>query len=209
MMSGSSLFAFVLFVFATSATPGPNNVMLLASGVNFGVRATLPHLLGISSGVAMMLVAVALGLSQVFADAPHAHGILRWVGAAYLLYLALRLALSTSAADHDAGKRSQPMGFWSAVAFQWVNPKAWIMVLGACSSYLPSDSSLAMVAGFSLLFALINMPSAGMWAVFGQHLRQFLGESRRRRRFNLGMAALLVLSLWPVLGASAPAGALH
>lgn len=207
-MSGSTLLAFALFVFATSATPGPNNVMLLASGVNFGVRATLPHLLGISSGVALMLVAVALGLSQVFADAPHAYGILRWVGGAYLLYLALRLALSTGTTEQDAGRRSRPMGFWSAVAFQWVNPKAWIMVLGACSSYLPSDSSLAMVAGFSLLFALINMPSAGMWAVFGQQLRHFLGEARRRRQFNIGMAALLVLSLWPILNASA-AGAAH
>ena len=160
------------FAFVTSVTPGPNNMMLLASGVNFGFRRTLPHMLGISSGHALMVFLVGLGLAGVFQAWPPAPG--------------------------EGGVKAQPMTFLQAAAFQWVNPKAWAMALGAVSAYVtePSPLAYAAVAG---AFACVNLPSVAVWAGAGQAVRRWLDGPGRLRAFNWGMAGLLVLSLWPVV----------
>src|SRR5262245_46020938 len=133
-MSLELIFAFVLFAFVTSVTPGPNNMMLLASGVNFSVRRSLPHMLGISLGFMVLVMAVGLGLSQVFQQVPVLYTLLRYIGAAYLLYLAWKIAGSGAPDADSAEKRAKPFTFLQAAAFQWVNPKAWVMAIGAITT---------------------------------------------------------------------------
>ncbi len=198
-MSWDSLLAFSLFALVTSITPGPNNLMLLASGVNFGFRPTVPHLLGISSGFLVMALAVGLGLAQVFTRLPWVYGVLKWAGAIYLLYLAWRIAHSAPPAEVPPHVRpAQPLGFWGAAAFQWINPKAWVMAISGYSTYVPATSGFAVVAGAAVLFALINLPCVSVWAQFGAVLRTRLRVRRNLIAFNYGMAALLVISLYPI-----------
>jgi threonine/homoserine/homoserine lactone efflux protein len=171
----------------------------------------VPHILGIGVGFTVMVLAVGLGLAEVFDRLPWLYSVLRWVGAGYLLYLAWSIANSgppPADVDTDAGSgadaqskpaRSGPMSFWNAAAFQWVNPKAWVMAVGAFSTYVPAHPSTLLVAGVALLFGVINIPSVGTWALSGAALRQALQVERTRRLFNIGMAALLVLSLVPLL----------
>ncbi|OLF54942.1 LysE family translocator [Pseudomonas chlororaphis] len=194
------LLAFALFAFVTSVTPGPNNAMLLASGVNFGFRRTVPHILGISSGFLVLVLAVGLGLGAVFEAYPVLYKVLRYVGAAYLLYLAWNIARSGPVSQETDGK-GRPLGFWGAAAFQWVNPKAWVMALGAISTYTPLQGYFFNVVVIASLFALINAPSVGVWAGFGSVLRNVLRDPRWLRLFNYGMALLLVISLYPLLQA--------
>ena len=192
--------AFSLFAFVTSVTPGPNNIMLLASGVNFGFRASIPHILGISSGLLVMVVAAGLGLTEVFARYPFSYTAMRWLGVAYMLYLAWRIANSGALKAKSAGgPGGRPLGFWSAAAFQWVNPKAWFMAIGAFSTYVPAASSVAIVVSVAVLFALINAPRVSVWAAFGAQMRRFIQVPRFQRIFNYTMAALLVASLVPLL----------
>ncbi len=201
-MSWDTLLAFSLFAMVTSITPGPNNLMLLASGVNFGFRPTVPHMLGISSGFLVMAFAVGVGLAGVFTQLPWLYGVLKWVGTAYMLYLAWRIANSAPPEDTAPGKQpANPLGFWGTAAFQWVNPKAWVMAVSGYSTYVPASSGLAVVAGAALLFALINLPCVSMWALFGASLRNLLRVQRNLIAFNYGMAALLVISLYPLLRA--------
>jgi threonine/homoserine/homoserine lactone efflux protein len=188
--------ALTLFAFVSSITPGPNNLMLLASGVNHGFRATLPHMLGISVGVFILLASVGLGLGLLFEQVPQLYLLLKWLGAAYLLTLAWSVA--TAGAPQDAAA-SRPVGFWGAAGFQWVNPKAWIMAVGAFSSYVPSHSSIALVLGTASWFAVVNLPTISLWALFGSRLRHALRIPRYRRVFNGVMAVLLVASLLPML----------
>ncbi|MFV3306724.1 LysE family translocator [Pseudomonas sp. NY15181] len=190
--------AFVLFAFVTSITPGPNNMMLLASGVNFGVRRTLPHMLGISIGFLLLVVAVGTGLHQLFERFPASYQALRYAGGAYLLYLAWKIARSgapQATGEHNA----RPMSFLQAAAFQWVNPKAWVMAVGAIATYLPPDAFISNVILLATLFAVVNLPSVGVWTILGSLLRRWLENPMRLRLFNLGMAALLVASLYPLL----------
>ncbi|RON74327.1 lysine transporter LysE [Pseudomonas chlororaphis] len=194
------LLAFALFAFVTSVTPGPNNTMLLASGVNFGFRRTVPHILGISSGFLVLVLAVGLGLGAVFEAYPVLYKVLRYVGAVYLLYLAWNIARSGPVSQEVDGK-GRPLGFWGAAAFQWVNPKAWVMALGAISTYTPLQGYFFNVVVIASLFALINAPSVGVWAGFGSVLRNVLRDPRWLRLFNYGMALLLVISLFPLLQA--------
>jgi threonine/homoserine/homoserine lactone efflux protein len=202
-MSLDTLFAFSLFALVTSITPGPNNLMLLASGVNFGFRLSVPHMLGISSGFLLMVLAVGLGLAEVFSQFPWVYSILKWVGAIYLLYLAWRIATSGPLEDTNSnGRLTKPMNFWSAAAFQWVNPKAWVMAVGAFSTYIPASSGLIDIASVTVVFAVINLPSVGVWTLFGSGLRHVLQVRRNLIAFNYSMAALLVLSLYPLLYAS-------
>jgi threonine/homoserine/homoserine lactone efflux protein len=184
------------FAFVTSVTPGPNNMMLLASGVNFGFRRTLPHMLGISLGHALMVFLVGLGLAGVFRAWPPALMGLKGVSVAYMLWLAWKIAHADAPGEGRA--KAQPMTFLQAAAFQWVNPKAWAMALGAVAAYVtePSPAAYAAVAG---IFACVNLPSVAVWAGAGQAVRRWLDRPGRLRVFNWGMAALLVLSLWPVL----------
>lgn len=194
--------AFSLFCFVTSITPGPNNIMLLASGVNFGFRASIPHILGISSGFLVMVIAAGSGLTELFGRVPRSYTAMRWIGAAYLLYLAWRIA-RTGTPDIKSGecRIGHPLGFWGAAAFQWVNPKAWFMAVGAFSTYVPQDSRMPLIVGVATLFALINAPCVSVWAAFGAQMRRLLQVRRFQRAFNYAMAALLVATLIPMLGA--------
>lgn len=192
------LSAFVLFAFVASITPGPNNTMLLASGVNFGFRRTIPHTLGISFGLMLLVLAVGLGLGGVFKAVPMAYTVLRYVGAAYLLYLAWKVATSGPVSQQDS-VQGKPLGFWGAAAFQWVNPKAWVMAVGAITTYTPSQGYISNVFIIALVFAVINLPSVCVWAGCGSALRTVLTKPRWLMVFNVSMALLLVLSLYPIL----------
>lgn len=195
-MSLELLLAFALFAFVTSITPGPNNMMLLASGVNFGVRRSVPHMLGISIGFMVLVIAVGLGLGQLFEAWPPLYTALRYAGAAYLLYLAWKIA---RAGAPDGGEsKAKPFGFFQAAAFQWVNPKAWIMAIGAITTYTPQEHFFVNVVLIAALFALINCPSVGLWTIAGSLLRRWLERPAVLRAFNLGMALLLVASLYPI-----------
>lgn len=192
------MLAFAGFAFVASITPGPNNAMLLASGVNFGFRRTIPHIAGIAFGCVVMLVLVGFGLGEAFRAVPGLYTALRWVGAAYLLWLAWGIARSGPADERPAG--ASPFGFWPAAFFQWVNPKAWILVAGAVSTYAPPDGFAGSVAVLAVLLTLVNLPSTAIWAGFGAALRPVLADPRGMRVFNVAMALLLVLSLVPVIG---------
>ncbi len=192
-----AILAFMLYAFVSSITPGPNNLMVLSSGLNFGLRATLPHLLGIELGFMFMLLLVGLGLGQIFSLWPALYDVLKYLGAAYLLYLAYQIAQAGALAQTTQGNK--PMGFWNAALFQWLNPKAWIMAIGTFSTYVPTKQGLGVIVFAVLLFGVLGFPSVGAWAVFGARLRHYLQQELYIRWFNRIMAALLVLSLYPIL----------
>jgi threonine/homoserine/homoserine lactone efflux protein len=196
-MTPATLLALVSFAFATSITPGPNNMMLFASGVNFGFRRTVPHMFGIGAGFFFLLLGVGFGLGAVLQTYPLLFKILKFAGGAYLLYIAWSIAMSRSVNGGAAG--AQPMTFLQAAAFQWVNPKAWVMALGAMTAYPNPDSYAASVLIIAGVFAAVNVPSVGCWAGFGSALREWLAVPARLKWFNITMGALLALSLWPML----------
>ena len=197
-MSLDLLLAFVAFAFVTSVTPGPNNMMLLASGVNFGMRRSVPHMLGISIGFGVMVIAVGLGLGELFKRLPVLYTVLRYVGAAYLLYLAWKIARS-GAPEANGQTQGKPFTFVQAAAFQWVNPKAWVMAVTAITTYVSQDNFVVSVLLIGVLFAVVNGPSVGLWTVAGSLLRTWLSNPRTLRMFNITMAVLLVASLYPIL----------
>ncbi|WP_175778021.1 LysE family translocator [Burkholderia cenocepacia] len=193
----SALPAGMLFALVTSITPGPNNTMLLASGVNFGFRRTMPHLFGISIGVAILMLCVGFGLGEAFKRLPLLYTILEAASVAYLLYLAWRIGTSGEVKAH--GAKPRPMTFIEAAAFQWVNPKAWMMVLTAATTIRLSADYGMNAAWMSVVFILIGFPCICLWAAFGLGLRRFLSNPRALRLFNLTMAVLLILSLYPLV----------
>lgn len=195
-MTHDLFIALLGFAFVTSVTPGPNNMMLLASGVNFGVRRTLPHMLGISLGHALMVFLVGLGMSGVFVAFPAAMTGLKIVSVGYMLWLAWKIAHASAPKPGQAG--GVPFSFLQAAAFQWVNPKAWAMALGAVANYT-GGGGMAAVGVVALVFASVNLPSVALWAAAGEALRGWLADPVRLRLFNWTMAALLVASLVPVL----------
>ncbi|HYF07965.1 MAG TPA: LysE family translocator [Acetobacteraceae bacterium] len=183
------------FAVAMSATPGPNNAMIAASGANFGLRRSVPHMVGISLGFPAMLVIVALGLAAPLATLPGLQWVLRWAGAAWMLWIAWQIATAApEGEDHVSGAR--PMTALAAALFQWINPKAWVIAGGAIATY---TDTLAQ----ALLLAAIFVPAAALsvllWALIGRGAARALGTPERLRWFNRIMATLLVLSLWPVL----------
>ena len=188
--------ALVLFAFVSSITPGPNNTMLMASGANFGFRATIPHLLGVSGGFFLLVLAAGLGLGGLFAAYPPLHDILAVVGGAYLLWLAWKIATSKGLGIGDGGARRQT--FLQAAAFQWVNPKAWAMALGGVTAYAPRENYVVNIFLVSAIFTIVNLPCVASWTGFGVGLRRFLDRPAVLRTFNIAMALLLVLSLVPV-----------
>lgn len=196
-MTTELLLAFIAFAFVTSVTPGPNNMMLLASGVNFGLRRSLPHMFGISLGFMLLVASVGLGLGQLFEQVPLLYNVLRYMGAAYLLYLAWKIA-NSGAPDSQNNAAGKPFSFLQAAAFQWVNPKAWIMAIGAITTYTPQENFVVNVLLIAALFALVNCPSVGLWTVAGSLLRNWLSNARALRIFNISMAVLLVASLYPI-----------
>ena len=189
--------ALVLFAFTTSITPGPNNMMLFTSGVNFGFRRTIPHMIGIEVGFASVLVATGFGLGALLHTVPLLYTVLKFAGGAYLLWIAWKIGSSRSLSE---GKTSAaPMSFLSAAAFQWINPKAWVMAVTAMATYTNPDVYFISVLIVGFAFALVNVPSVSTWAGFGSALRDWLSDPKRLKWFNITMALLLVLSLWPML----------
>ncbi len=196
-MSADTLFALVLFAFATSITPGPNNMMLFASGVNFGFRRTVPHMLGIGAGFLSLLIGVGMGLGAVLHAYPPAFIALKVAGGLYLLWIAWKIGSSRSMGEGEA--KARPMTFLGAAGFQWVNPKAWVMAVTAMAVYPNPEQYALTVAIVALVFAAVNVPSVSTWAGFGSALREWLAVPVRLKWFNITMAVLLVLSLWPML----------
>jgi threonine/homoserine/homoserine lactone efflux protein len=189
-----------LFVVASSITPGPNNTMLMASGVRFGFRRTFAHLMGVQLGFGFMLLSVGMGLHTVLAQFEGFYDVVRVAGAAYMVWIAWKLA-SAKAHQDDLQHAEQPMGFWAAVAFQWVNPKAWVMAVSFMSTFPPPQAGLAQIAPLVLLFVALGWPCSASWAGFGSAMRAYLQDPRRLRMFNVCMAFALLASLYPMLKA--------
>ncbi|WP_136636012.1 LysE family translocator [Pseudooceanicola onchidii] len=196
-MTPDILIALFLFCLVSTLTPGPNNLMVMASGANFGYRRTLPHMLGIAVGFGLMTVLVGLGLMQVFDLFPVTHTILTVASTAYLLWLAWKIANST-APEGEVEANARPFTFLQAAAFQWINPKAWTMALSAITFYA-ADRSLLAILVVAAMFAAVCIPCVSVWTVLGQQMRRFLTNPARLRIFNWGMALLLVASLAPVV----------
>lgn len=191
----AALSAAMTFALVMSITPGPNNTMLLASGVNFGFRRTLPHMVGITCGCIVMMLAIALGLGQIFVKMPVLYSVMEVLSVAYLLYLAWRIAAS-GGLSIDV-RKERPMTFFQAAAFQWVNPKAWMMVVTGVTAFHIDDNLLINALSLAIAFAIVNFPSISVWAAFGLAVRRFLSGPTALRAFNWTMAALLVASILP------------
>ena len=197
-MTLDTLVALVVYAFVTSITPGPNNFMLLASGVNFGFQRTVPHILGISIGFAFLFVAVGFGLGALLTAFPALHTALKIAGGAYLLYLAWRIAMSRSLGK-NGGATARPMRLYEAAAFQWVNPKAWVLAVTSMAVYADPQQPFLSIAVVVLVFTLVGLPSVSTWAGFGVALRGFLADPVRLKWFNIAMGVLLAATLWPML----------
>ena len=185
------------FALVTVITPGPNNLMLMTSGANFGFRRSIPHMLGVGLGFPMMIVPVGLGVMQVFDLWPVSYTILKVLSVLYMLYLAWRIA-NAAPPDGAATPGGKPLSFVQAAAFQWVNPKAWSMALGAITLYA-TGRDIAAVLWVAGTYVAMGCISTTTWTVIGQQLRRLLNRPARLRVFNWAMAALLVASLVPVL----------
>lgn len=196
-VSGQLLIAFIVFALVGLYTPGPNNVMLLASGLNFGLRRTLPHVAGVSLGFAFLVAVVGLGLGAVFTAYPTLQLLLKYAGAAYLVWLALAIARSGAVTAGDAASR--PLTFWQAAAFQWINVKGWVIAIGTVTAYAALASYPWNILTMALLLAVLGVSSAVTWTLFGASLQRLIQTPGAVRLFNWAMAALLLASLYPVL----------
>ncbi len=196
-MSNSLLIAFIMFATVMFFTPGPNNIMLLSSGLTYGFRPTIPHIIGITIGFAFMVGAVGLGLGTIFIAYPVLQTILKYAGAAYLVYLAWHIGMAAPPSAEQDNRRG-PMTFWGAAMFQWVNAKGWVMVIGTITAYAAIAAfplNIAIQVGISLILGAL---SCSAWAPFGTALRPVLTSPRAIRVFNIVMALLLLASLYPV-----------
>ncbi len=214
-MTYDMITALALFAFVSSITPGPNNLMLMASGANFGLRRSVPHMLGVSGGFAVMILVVGAGLAQLFQLYPVANTVLTAVSVVYLLYLAWKIATAGPArseegsAEQGQGEgqiQGRPFSFLQAAAFQWVNPKAWAMTLTATTVYLPgpalnqeTDAPLWALLAVAGVFSAVNLPCIASWVMLGQQMARILTKPRHLTVFNWTMAGLLVLSMAPVV----------
>ncbi len=196
-MSQSLLIAFIMFATVMFFTPGPNNIMLLSSGLTYGFRRTLPHVVGITIGFAFMVGAVGLGLGTIFITYPVLQTILKYAGVAYLIYLAVHIAMSGPATPDQDDARG-PMTFWGAAMFQWINAKGWVMVIGTITAYAGIASFPWNIVIQVVLSLLLGTLSCAAWAAFGSALRPILTSPRAVRAFNIVMALLLLASLYPV-----------
>ena len=196
-MSQSLLLAFIVFATVMFFTPGPNNVMLLSSGLTYGFRRTLPHIAGITIGFAFMVGAVGVGLGTVFVAYPVLQIMLKYLGVAYLIYLAAVIAMSEPVAPDQENRRG-PMTFWGAAMFQWINAKGWVMVIGTITAYAAIASFPWNIAIQVALSLILGAASCTAWALFGTALRPILTAPKAVRAFNIVMAVLLLASLYPV-----------
>ena len=196
-MSHSLVIAFFVFAAVMYFTPGPNNIMVLSSGLTYGFRPTLPHIAGITIGCAFMVGAVGLGFGTIFVAYPVLQTILKYAGAAYLIYLAAAIAISEPVVPGQDNRRG-PMTFWGAVLFQWVNVKGWVMVIGTITAYAGIASFPWNIVIQVVLCLLLGVAAPSIWALSGSSLRALMTSPRAVRAFNLVMAVLLLASLYPV-----------
>jgi threonine/homoserine/homoserine lactone efflux protein len=201
MITAEILAALAIFAFVSSITPGPNNLMLMASGINFGFRRTVPHMLGVSLGFTLMIILIGLGVMQLIEAVPGSRTFITVASGLYLLFMAWKIATTNTAPGNNGAATggSKPFTFVQAALFQWVNPKAWTMALTAISAYAPKSHGLTGVMLVALIFGLINLPSTGSWAAMGAKMRNFLSDPVRLRAFNIIAALLLVTSLYPMV----------
>ena len=198
MPAENLLWALLVFVVVTLITPGPNNAMLMTTGLNFGFRRGQPHLWGVALGFAVMVLAVGLGLGAVFAAYPAVYTLLKFLGAAYLLYLAWQIA--TAGPIEDGGETDgRPITFLEAAAFQWLNPKGWVMAVGAVSAYAGVAAFPLNMLLIAFLFGSLGILSSATWLGFGTALKRLLTSPRAVRVVNITMALLLAASLWPIV----------
>ena len=206
-MTYEILFGLITFAVVSSITPGPNNLMLLASGVNYGFRRTVPHMLGIAFGFGLMIISIGFGLAALFEAMPMLQIGLEILCALYLSYLAYRIATAEPMGQAEqansgavkGGSPTRPFSFLQAALFQWVNPKAWAMGLTAIAVYAPTSLPYIGVGMVALIFTTINLPCVSLWAYAGQRMRLVLGNRRFQRLFNGFCAFLLMASLFPML----------
>lgn len=191
------LIPLLAFVLVSSITPGPNNTMLTASGLNHGFKRSLPHMLGVSLGFGLMLLMVGLGIGTLLLQLPWLYTLLQVAGTGYLIYLAWKIA--HAGLPQSNGTSQHPLRYWQAMLFQWVNPKVWIMVVGILAAYVPRDRFFIQLPLAALLCTLVNFPCIALWTGCGSMLRRWLYRPAVLRGFNLLMALLLLSSVYPLL----------
>jgi len=196
-MTMTAIISLLSFAFVTSTTPGPNNVMLMSSGMNFGFRRSLPHMMGVVLGFPLMIVLVGAGLLQLFELIPYSYLVLKILSVGYLLYLAWRIANTKSLSTGE--KSTRPLRFSQAALFQWVNPKAWVMALTAISVHTPESQSIFSIFVVAFAFVISGSFSSSSWTLMGHQLNRFLHNPKTIRIVNIVLAVLLVISLVPIL----------
>lgn len=191
---------FAIFLFGLSAgiTPGPNNIMLMTSGMNFGIKQSIPHLVGVCIGFPVMVILIGLGFSIVFNQYPIIHEIIKILGLIYLLYLSWLIASANP--DKLEGKKSKPFTFLQAALFQWVNPKAWVIATSSISAYTTLDDNIHwQVLSIAAIFFIAAVISSSTWLIFGKGIKQVLQSPKQQRLFNISMALVLAASVLPVI----------
>jgi threonine/homoserine/homoserine lactone efflux protein len=195
--------ALIAFAFVSSITPGPNNLMLMASGINFGFTRTFPHMMGVALGFTLMIGLIGIGLKEVFDTYPITYSLLKIISILFLSYLAWKIATAAPLDKNSSKKNVKPLSFVQAAAFQWINPKAWIMAVSAIGTYTPSEQTIYSILIVAGIFGIVNLPSISAWVCMGTQLQRVLNNPLRLRIFNISAALLLVGSLYPVIfGAS-------
>lgn len=190
-------FSVIVFCLVTSITPGPNTVMLMTSGLNHGVKKSMPHYWGVNIGFALMVTAIGFGLGAIFTLYPMVHQLIKLVGIVYLLFLAWKIANAGHA--NNGGSLSAPFTFIQAAAFQWVNPKAWVIAVGAIAAFTTGSNINADIIFIVLSYFVVGLVSMAVWLILGASLQRLLSSTKSLRRFNITMAIFLVLSIIPMI----------
>jgi threonine/homoserine/homoserine lactone efflux protein len=198
-MSFDLFLALVAFATVSTVTPGPNNLMLMTSGINFGFARTVPHMMGVATGFTLMILLVGVGIMQLLDAIPGAQTAIRFVSILYLLYMAGMIATAKPALNADVDAASKPFSFFQAAFFQWVNPKAWATALSAVSAYTPKANPVFGLIIIALVFGAITMPTVGLWTLMGAKLRNVLSDPNKLRAFNVTAALILVATLYPII----------
>lgn len=188
----------VAFTLVMVGTPGPNNLMLMSAGANFGFRRSIPHIFGISIGCQVLLLAIALGLGQLLEAYPQAALLLKACGAMFLLYMAYQLARPRKS-KLEVNREIKPLTFLQAALFQWVNPKAWLMLVTVVSTFSNREHFFTSVLIIAVIFFCMGLPLICAWNIGGVALKSWLQQGQRLLQFNRAMAGLLLLSMYPML----------